>query len=204
MEALINENDNRDIYVQIVSTEKTVDSVNDTRNTNSSNISNNSKTGNSHVIEELISTVKNLSETGKNHVELIENRINVSATAGSEMATASTIPIPFGFNSNVVPPQSKITAGMFPYLHPVSTTQRNNIKEGKYINLAPLLITPIDSNEIRQNGADGTVIAVKTKDQRLQRDLSLQEFIEGFNIYKNVVCEVVKLRASSKTPQHGK
>ena len=34
------------------------------------------------------------------------------------------------------------------------------------------------------------VITVKAKDARLQWDLSLQEFIEAFNIFKNIICGI--------------
>ena len=68
---------------------------------------------------------------------------------------------------------SKATAVMFPHLHLVTPTQRQMIIEGKYINL---------------------VITVKAKDARLQRDLSLQEFIEAFNMFKNILCGIENRR----------
>jgi len=59
---------------------------------------------------------------------------------------------------------SKNTAGMFPHLHLVTPTQRQTIIDGKYINLASLLVPPSDNHDIRQIEADGTVITVKAKD----------------------------------------
>jgi hypothetical protein len=89
---------------------------------------------------------------------------------------------------------SKVTAVMFPHLHLVKPTQRQTIIEGKYINLASLLVPPSDNHDIRQIEADGTVITVKAKDARLQRDLSLQEFIEAFNMFKNILCGIENRR----------
>lgn len=93
---------------------------------------------------------------------------------------------------------TKPSAGLFPHLYPVSASQRNNIKAGKYINLASLLITPIDSNEVSQTDPDGTVTTIKIKDSRLQRDLSINEFIGGFNIYKKGAIGVLNLTITCK------
>jgi hypothetical protein len=49
---------------------------------------------------------------------------------------------------------SKVTAVMFPHLHLVTPTQRQTIIEGKYINLASLLVPPSDNHGIRQIEAD--------------------------------------------------
>ncbi|CAC5398407.1 unnamed protein product [Mytilus coruscus] len=79
---------------------------------------------------------------------------------------------------------------MFPHIQTVSQTQRQNIKEGKYINLVSLLIPVIENqSNTQQIEADGSILLLKPKDHRLQRDLSIHEYIEAFNIYKNIVCE---------------
>jgi hypothetical protein len=52
---------------------------------------------------------------------------------------------------------SKVTAGMFPHLHLVTPAQWQTIIEGKYTNLASLLVPPSDNHDIREIEADGTV-----------------------------------------------
>lgn len=82
MEALLNENDkstdNTDIAVPI----------DDANNVVSDN--NTSNTGNSDM-RELISTVRNLSETVKKHGELLENRMNIPAAAESENSSYTNV-----------------------------------------------------------------------------------------------------------------
>lgn len=138
-------------------------------------------------IREILSTVKSLGETVKRHSAILERIPFDNSISVSPVTTSVPLELPTD-SGNMA--SSKATAGMFPHLHLVTPTQRQTIIEGKYINLASLLVPPSDNYDIRQIEADGTVITVKAKDARLQRDLSLQEFIEAFNMFKNIICGI--------------
>jgi hypothetical protein len=68
---------------------------------------------------------------------------------------------------------SKVTAGMFPHLHLVTPTQRQTIIEGKYINLASLLVPPSDNHDIRQIEVECGI-----EDRRVELDNYLQDIID--------------------------
>ncbi|CAC5398460.1 unnamed protein product [Mytilus coruscus] len=130
-----------------------------------------------NTILELSANVKSLTETVKSHGEILKTVVDLQKNAtGSDLSHTGT--------------QNQSSAGMFPHIQTVSQTQRQNIKEGKYINLVSLLI-PVNENQsdTQQIEADGSILLLKPKDHRLQRDLSIHEYIEAFNIYKNIVCE---------------
>ena len=148
-------------------------------------------------VKKLQQTVQLQGETIKSLVEktvtnnTIASNVQESAVNNSNtvVSTDNTIqPGSSGLQSSM--PQ-RISTSMFPHIQTVSPAIRKQIIEGKYINLASLL-QPSDNNQDYKtiNENDGSVILVKNKDPRLQRNLQLNEFIEAFNIYKNVVCEL--------------
>ncbi|VDI62454.1 Hypothetical predicted protein [Mytilus galloprovincialis] len=79
---------------------------------------------------------------------------------------------------------------MFPHVQAVAPNVRKQILEGKYINLATLLNNQENVQDYKTvDESDGSVLLIKHRDPRLQRNLSIQEFLEAFNIYKNIICE---------------
>ena len=147
-----------------------------------------------HDIREILSTVKSLGDTVKRHSEILEripfDNTSLAPISGINVGpVTASVPLALPTDSGNMA-SSNVTAGMFPHLHLVTPTQGQTIIEGKYINLASLLVPPRDNHDIRQIEAGGTVITVKAKYARLQRDLSLQEFIETFNMFKNIICGI--------------
>ncbi|CAC5418082.1 unnamed protein product [Mytilus coruscus] len=83
-----------------------------------------------------------------------------------------------------------VSSGMFPHVQAVEPNVRKQILEGKYINLATLLNNQENVQDYKTvDESDGSVLLIKHRDPRLQRNLSIQEFLEAFNIYKNIICE---------------
>ncbi|CAC5398343.1 unnamed protein product [Mytilus coruscus] len=146
-----------------------------------------------NTIRELSTNVKSLTETVKSQRDILKTVMNLQKNAtGSDLSCTST---QNQSSYQIIETQGngdsrKVSAGMFPHIQTVSQTQRQHIKEGKYINLVSLLI-PVNENQsdTQQIVADGSILLLKPKDHRLQRDLSIHEYIEAFNIYKNIVCE---------------
>ena len=78
-----------------------------------------------------------------------------------------------------------------PKVELVSDQLRKDVVTGKDVNLAAFLIHDHEYEEgTRSILADGTAIPLKPlSDPRLHRSLTIQEFIEAFTIFKNVMCE---------------
>ncbi|CAC5388734.1 unnamed protein product [Mytilus coruscus] len=146
-----------------------------------------------NTIREISANVKSLNETVKSQGEILKTVADLQKNAaGSDLSCTSNQNQP---SSQIIETQGnrdymKVSAGMFPHIQTVSQTQRQNIEEGKYINLVFLLI-PVNENQsdTQQIEADGSILLLKPKDHRLQRDLSIHEYIEAFNMFKNIVCE---------------
>ena len=94
-------------------------------------------------------------------------------------------------HSQVYPPTTvpgEVPSDSLPAISTVSPTLRRKIQEGKYVNLALLLLPNQDSVETRISEFDGSVFHLKD-DPRLTRSLTLGEFIQAFGIFKDVHCE---------------
>ena len=78
-----------------------------------------------------------------------------------------------------------------PEVETVSPTLRSAILDGKDVNLASLLI-PRSASNSRYAGAYGFehLLRSLSSDPRLNRNLTLPEFICAFNKYRNSMCEV--------------
>lgn len=86
--------------------------------------------------------------------------------------------------------KTRVSSDSVPFIETVSTTLRNNIIQGKDVNLATLLL-PRENEEHKIQDNEGQVILIKPNhDVRLQRNLSISEFILAFSKFKNVMCEV--------------
>jgi len=73
-------------------------------------------------------------------------------------------------------------AESLPFVETVSPQARKNIIEGKDVNLASLLIPYYTGPNICTDKAD-------KPDQRLNKNLSICEFIQAFGIFTNIMCE---------------
>ena len=116
-------------------------------------------------IREILSTLKSLGETVKRHSEILEripvDNTSLAPTSGISVGPiTASVPLALPTDSGNMA-SSKVTAGMFPHLHLVTPAQWQTIIEGKYTNLASLLVPPSDNHDIREIEADGTVITVK-------------------------------------------
>ena len=79
------------------------------------------------------------------------------------------------------------------HLQMVSPALRAAILDGKDTNLASLLIAHFDLGDYsRYTGVDGShhLLRPLSSDPRLNRNLTLAEFIAAFNKYRNIMCEV--------------
>ena len=91
----------------------------------------------------------------------------------------------------------RVASDDVPFVETVPPSGRQAILQGKDVNLAQLLINDVSSHQSSNNTNNTGNINVsvevnpeKNKDARLNRKLSIQEFITAFAIYKNVLCEV--------------
>lgn len=91
-----------------------------------------------------------------------------------------------------------VASGDLPYIDIVSPQLRQDIVQGKDVNLASLLIRGYTSEYERSQRyvvtADDAIPLKPMKDNRLSRPLSIQDFIKAFTMYKNVMCEAYPIR----------
>jgi len=81
-----------------------------------------------------------------------------------------------------------VPSASLPHLETVPATIRQQIIEGKDVNLA-LLLFP--SNDLRQvTTPQGELLLKSTSDPRANKILTISEFIEAFSKYRNIMCEV--------------
>jgi hypothetical protein len=75
-----------------------------------------------------------------------------------------------------------------PQVETVSTSMRKLIVEGKLVNLAALLIPHSEAPDCRTTEIEGVIYKLRD-DPRLNKTLTLGEFIAAFSAYKNVLCD---------------
>ena len=97
--------------------------------------------------------------------------------------------------------QQRSTAGFasesLPEVDTVSPALRSAILDSKDVNLACLLIPHFDLGEYsRYTRVDGCqhLLRPLSSDPRLNRNLTLSEFVSSFNKYRNIMCEVWERR----------
>jgi hypothetical protein len=89
---------------------------------------------------------------------------------------------------------TRVSSDSVPCLEVIFYTLRNNVLQGKYINLA-LLISPRDAEEQRVTDSDGHFILLKQyHDAILLKNLTLNLFIIAFTKYNSIICEVYPAR----------
>ena len=93
-----------------------------------------------------------------------------------------------------------VPSSALPQIEIVSPALRNDIIQGRDVNLASLLIQGFTSDgELGQRTAaagDDVVPLKPLRDHRLTRQLTITEFVKAFTIYRNIMCEVYPHRRS--------
>ena len=89
--------------------------------------------------------------------------------------------------------RSNAASNSLPDIEVVSSNTRKQITEGKLVNLAVLLMPKAESSDYRQTEFNGQSFQLR-EDPRINRTLTLVEFITAFGVYKNVLCEPQTLR----------
>jgi hypothetical protein len=117
-----------------------------------------------------------------------------SASAPSRDPSTSTAqPLPehqLPLSGNTLLDTPGVASHNLPQVPIVNTKMKRDILAGKNVNMASLLSPHISDQAGRELVVGEVSIALKSQDQRLQRNLSIQEFIQAFNIYKSVMCEI--------------
>ena len=123
------------------------------------------------------------------------------ARRSSTTATTNTLERFYGTqNSESIPIQTTrtqygIPADELPHVDVVSDSVRKNIVEGKYVNLACLLIPEFEAPSVSVNEFSGIELLHQgRRDHRLDRILNITQFYKAFGIYKRVMCETFPQR----------
>lgn len=91
--------------------------------------------------------------------------------------------------------QQGIAADELPHIDIVSESVRRNITDGKYVNLACLLLPEFDTPNFTTNDISGLeLLRQSRRDHRLDRALTITQFYKAFGIYKRIMCEAYPQR----------
>ncbi|CAG2220367.1 unnamed protein product [Mytilus edulis] len=141
------------------------------------------------ALTQLTTSLNNMEQTVQNQGTLIQSLLVRESNIISQPAVVSDINNGVHHDTGSYH-TAKVSSGMFPHVQAVAPNVRKQILEGKYINLATLLNNQENVQDYKTvDESDGSVLLIKHRDPRLQRNLSIQEFLEAFNIYKNIICE---------------
>ena len=117
--------------------------------------------------------------------------MNQNSPMSMAMPAAVTMPL----INNASQTQFGFAAESLPFVETISPQMRKQIIEGKDVNLAALLI-PYYSGPMNNDdklNSEGCQANCKL-DPRINRNLNLNEFMQAFAIYKNVMCEAYPSR----------
>jgi len=107
-----------------------------------------------------------------------------TSTAAAIVPMSTDMPIRTGpRDSTYVKTAYGYSAESLPFVETISPHLRKNITEGKDINLASLLIPYYTGTATSDHKSEKS-------DPRLNKPLSLAEFIQAFGIYKNIMCSI--------------
>ncbi|CAG2256725.1 unnamed protein product [Mytilus edulis] len=140
------------------------------------------------ALTQLTTSLNNMEQTVQNQGTLIQSLLVRESNSISQPAVVSDINNGVHHDTGSYH-TTKVSSGMFPHVQAVALNVRKQILEGKYINLATFLNQENVQDYKTVDESDGSVLLIKHRDPRLQRNLSIQEFLEAFNIYKNIICE---------------
>jgi hypothetical protein len=107
-----------------------------------------------------------------------------TATAPFSTIAATGVPVLYTSFATGLP----VAPDSLPYVENVSASMRKQIVEGKLVNLAALLIPHSEAPDCRTTEFDGLIYKIRD-DPRLNKILTLGEFISAFTVYRNVLCE---------------
>ena len=169
----------------------------DTQTSNSnSNGTESSLPGTLGVITAMQSTISSLQTT-------ISNLLTEKSSVKTNTLTSSTNLLERYYGTQIVentpnqPTASQfgVSADDLPHVDVVSESLRRKIIEGKYINLACLLIPEFEAPNVTTNEISGIeFLRQGRKDHRLDRVLTITQFYKAFGIYKRIMCEVYPQR----------
>ncbi|MGH0169385.1 UNVERIFIED_CONTAM: hypothetical protein FKN15_059570 [Acipenser sinensis] len=114
------------------------------------------------------------------HLDKLENPSQVLPAFSSTPAYTSG-------TSSLVPPVA------FPHAitsHSISPKIRKQIIEGKDVNLVSILIASSEFLDHRVVDCGDVSVTLKSRDPRLQKGLSVGEFVLAFSIYRDILCSV--------------
>lgn len=110
-----------------------------------------------------------------------------------EEAANDRQPLPSTSGMSAIPP-TRVPSSSLPMVDIIPENLRRDILKGKNINLAQLLLPARERGMFVGNRdikiGEETLTLKPLKDERLLKHLTIQEFIQAFNMYKNVLCEV--------------
>jgi hypothetical protein len=138
-----------------------------------------------NTIDKLVATVSSLSDK----VAQLQETVVALSSNSAQHAPAHLI------SESPTPSPAKVALGSLPTVNVLPPQIKTDIRAGKNINLASLLIA-VDSDEnpvgtTRTIEIGGESINLKPlKDSRLTRMLTVPEFIRAFGIYREEVCQV--------------
>ena len=115
-------------------------------------------------------------------------------TDSFSLATAMNRSINTQDNRNYVKTPHGYSAESLPLVETISPNMRKNIIEGKDVNLAALLIPNYSGPMNNDDRLSVNSCHNRKPDPRLNRNLSLNEFMKAFGIYKNVMCQAYPSR----------
>ena len=125
---------------------------------------------------EIMPTVNPLAVPHTSSQPLVMSTVNqIQNTSPSQEVSAMYNKTQYGYS-----------AESLPFIETVAPPDKENIIEGKDVNLASLLIPNYSGNSHFINNFGEKV---EKPDPRLNRDLSIGEFIQAFSIYKSIMCE---------------
>lgn len=91
--------------------------------------------------------------------------------------------------------QFGVPADSLPHVDVISDTLKKNILEGKFVNLASLLIPDFEPQNLTTNEASGLeLLRQGCRDHRLDRTLSINQFFKAFELYKRIMSEAYPQR----------
>ncbi|CAG2257809.1 unnamed protein product [Mytilus edulis] len=132
------------------------------------------------ALTQLTTSLNNMEQTVQNQGTLIQSLLVRESNIISQPAFVSDINNGVHHDTGSYH-TTKVSSGMFPHVQAVAPNVRKQILEGKYINLATLLNNQENVQDYKTvDESDGSVLLIKHRDPRLQRNLSIQEFLESF------------------------
>ena len=88
-----------------------------------------------------------------------------------------------------------VPADSLPHVDVITDSVKKNILEGKYVNLACLMIPDFETPNFTTNNTNGLELLKQgRKDHRLDRALTITQFFRAFGVYKRIMSEAYPQR----------